>query len=174
MRKSAFLLFVACAATAAAQTAAGAPRPINVTDTAWYGTWFGGMTGAGCNNLPNAAFLRGPGVSTYRPQLSGGTAHSALELDTNGAIILIASTDATDNQLHGSGTYSAIGIDGLAKSHKWKGKYAQFKIAPSLAKGGVTSSTQYVTISGIIKGAFGAGGCDLFFNAAYIQQRIPE
>jgi hypothetical protein len=140
-----------------------------VSEPSWLGAPAGGLTGDGCGKLPPGAAISFffPGLSIYRPRLDASTpVDSALALQGGGTSILIISTEAPDKQLRGNGTYKAIAIGPQAKTYSWTGTYANIKIDPSLAKGGVTASTRYVTISGAIKRLFGKN-CTYEFHGAY-------
>jgi hypothetical protein len=160
MRKTYVLLAIASIAAAAP---VAAQESLEAT---WVGTALNGdLTGKGCGRIPFGFHFSTPMLSVYRPRLTADApVNSGLSFDAAGVSFVITGTDATDQQLHGKGTYGATAITTQAKAYHWSGDY-DVKIDPPLAKGGVSLAT-VVKISGTIRKLFGQN-CAFEFYGAY-------
>jgi hypothetical protein len=165
MRKASVVFAIATVGIAALAAAPLAAQ--ESLEATWIGTALNGdMTGPGCGKIPFGFHYSTPILSIYRPRLTADApVNSGLSFDAAGVSFVITSTDATDRQLHGKGTYAATAITTQAKPYQWSGDY-DLKVDPPLGKGGVTLATSTVRISGTIKKLFGQN-CTFQFYGAY-------
>lgn len=107
-------------------------------------------------------------VSIFRPKINSTDTNTFLSMMHLRAAITFQNTSkSTVHQMHGSGNYTATGINSRGKAFTYSSTYSGFTVTPNP----IVGSTSVINITtGKLNNYFNTSGCTVTFKAVYVKR----
>ncbi len=152
-------------ALACAMLAASGPALAKDSQLAWEGYATTTSSTAACAGIGGTG-KNDTHVSIFRPHIGAKDTDTFLSMmHLRAAITFDNTSESTVHQMHGSGNYTAYGINSRAKGFSYKGTYS-LTVSPA----SVTAATAIVNITGTLKNYFNTAGCNVTFKGVYVKR----